>query len=69
MSKHHPPCPACQEPCADMARRFDPVLRFVCPDCFHFLQRAEKELRKVGIEGVHHAPARFNPVNPEPETP
>lgn len=63
-----PSCPVCREATPDMAKRFDPVLGYVCPECFHFLQSADKALRKIGIEGVEHSPVRHT-SNPEPETP
>lgn len=66
--KSSPPCSACSLPCPDMARRFDPVLRWVCPECHAFLLFADKALRKVGIEGTISEPDR-HVTNPEPETP
>lgn len=63
-----PSCFACNEPCADMARRFDPDLRFVCPECHSFMLHASKALRKAGVEGVDHEPVRYSPT-PETEKP
>ena len=66
MSKHQSSCPACMQPCSDMARRFDSVLRFICPECHAFLLYADKALRKVGIEG---SATKADKPNPETETP
>jgi len=61
--KQDPLCAACKDACSDMARRFDPCLRWVCSPCYEFLQYAEKAMRKAGIEGVIGEP------NPETEKP
>ena len=47
-----PRCRVCKDACAEMAKRYDPVLGYVCESCYYFGIYADKELRKVGIEGI-----------------
>lgn len=55
------PCRCCQELVPDASKRLEPCLGFVCVPCFEFLTYTDKALRKVGVEGVAHAPARISP--------
>ena len=60
------PCAICREKVSDITKRFIPVHGFCCEECHAFTLRAEKVLRKVGIEGVTVAPVRFSPKTEAP---
>lgn len=45
-------CRICREPVAEMTKRYDEALGFVCPECHSFLLSAEKVLKRKGIQGV-----------------
>ena len=65
--KHKSRCSCCHDWVSDISKRFDAVLGFTCVECHEFSARAEKRLRKVGIEGCAVIPLRFAPT-PNPET-
>lgn len=46
------PCQACGTKVAEITKRFQPTLGFVCPECHEFLLESEKTLKRAGIEGI-----------------
>jgi hypothetical protein len=60
------PCAICREKVSDITKRFVPAHGFCCVECHSFTLKAEKFLRKVGIEGTTVAPVRFNPKTEAP---
>lgn len=59
-------CPVCSAKIADMARRFDKDVCWVCPECFAFMQFSAKVLRRVGVRGVVNEPVRYLPETEKP---
>jgi hypothetical protein len=57
-------CRVCKDTVDDMAKRYDPCLGYICPECHGFLLHAEKTLKRKGIEGVTIRPHKFAPPKP-----
>ena len=60
------PCQVCLARVHEITKRFDPLVGYVCVECYEFMGYADKALRKHGVEGSITSPQRQSPKPQDP---